>query len=423
VAELSIDDFSLEKHRRIWRRIGDLHNRGERVDHLTVYAELDRNGEAESCGGIGYLVSLDEGLPRIRNLGSYARILREKAALRRIRFAGQNLMDRCAAGETSAEIIEAAQELFTSIGSGGQSQNIGEIPPVSENGAAKVAYIRDPELIRASVTTLTGDAGSGKSTIASAFLRDAIAAGVPGLILDRENPRAAVAERNKRIGLLDSLLYRHWGGWLPTEAPLPDAPAVMDWVKLCDPRPLVVVDSFSAFGPNDQNDAAQTRAFMHRCRRLADLGATVIVIHHDGKAETARDYRGSSDFKASVDVAFHVSNFGPDGHLDRLVLRVYKSRFGLSGELVYHYAGGKFTKGDTGEAQQTVSEQLTALLRLNPGATAKRFEDLAHERQLGRNRARAFLGEGIRSKAVRFEPAANGGRRFFMADTGAQGEM
>ena len=160
VAELSIDDFSLEKHRRIWRRIEDLHGRGERVDQITVYEELDRNGEAES-DDLGYLVSLDDGLPRLRNLGSYARILREKARLRRIRFAGQNLMDRCAAGETSAEIIAAAQELFTSIGARGQSQSIGEIPAVSENGAADVEYIR-PELPKGAMVALTGDAGRAR---------------------------------------------------------------------------------------------------------------------------------------------------------------------------------------------------------------------------------------------------------------------
>ena len=75
------------------------------------------------------------------------------------------------------------------------------------------------------------------------------------------------------------------------------------------------------------------RAFMNQCRKLADLGATVAVVHHDGKADSARDYRGSSDFKAAIDGGFHVTNFGENGLLDKLVLRCFKSRFGFAGEL------------------------------------------------------------------------------------------
>lgn len=38
-------------------------------------------------------------------------------------------------------------------------------------------------------------------------------------------------------------------GWTGVEAPLPDAPMVIDWVKASDPKPLVVVDSLVAFMP------------------------------------------------------------------------------------------------------------------------------------------------------------------------------
>src|SRR5258708_30968774 len=127
---------------------------------------------------------------------------------------------------------------------------------------------------------------------------------------------------------------------------------------------------------------------MHRCRRIADLGATVVLIHHDGKSEKAKDFRGSSDFKAAVDLGLHVSNFGADGRLDKLVLRPFKQRIQVGGEITYEYADGRFVRTGAAETRQTISEQLTALLRLNPGVTARRFEELANERNLGRNRAR-----------------------------------
>src|ERR1044072_503565 len=63
---LEVGDFSLEKHRRIFRRMADLHERGENIDRITLANELMKFNELESCDGLSYLVSLDDGLPQIR---------------------------------------------------------------------------------------------------------------------------------------------------------------------------------------------------------------------------------------------------------------------------------------------------------------------------------------------------------------------
>jgi replicative DNA helicase len=96
-------DFILEKHRRIFHRMAQLNERGERVDRVTLANELLRYNELESCDGLSYLVSLDDGLPRIFNLDSYVRIVKDKALLRRIIFTSQHLMNRCLAGEEDAD--------------------------------------------------------------------------------------------------------------------------------------------------------------------------------------------------------------------------------------------------------------------------------------------------------------------------------
>ncbi|HEU5021669.1 MAG TPA: DnaB-like helicase N-terminal domain-containing protein, partial [Bryobacteraceae bacterium] len=91
---LSEDDFALEKHRRIYQRMSELHERGERIDRVTVANELLRRNELDSVDGLGYLVSLDDGLPKISNLDAYVRIIREKATLRRIATTAQHMMNR-----------------------------------------------------------------------------------------------------------------------------------------------------------------------------------------------------------------------------------------------------------------------------------------------------------------------------------------
>src|SRR5258708_35203429 len=86
-------DFSLEKHRRIFIRMGELYERGERIDRVTLANELMRQGQLEAVDGLGYLVSLDDGLPQIANLDAYVRIVRGKSLLRRIILTSRQTID------------------------------------------------------------------------------------------------------------------------------------------------------------------------------------------------------------------------------------------------------------------------------------------------------------------------------------------
>jgi replicative DNA helicase len=114
---LEAADFSLEKHRRIFQRMGELQDRGEKIDRITVANELMKFNELEACDGLSYLVSLDDGLPQIPNLDAYIRIVKDKAVLRRIIFASQNMMNRCLLGEEHPdEILAGAEETLLKLG-------------------------------------------------------------------------------------------------------------------------------------------------------------------------------------------------------------------------------------------------------------------------------------------------------------------
>ncbi len=116
-ASIDPDDFSLEKHRRIFARMGELNARGERIDRVTLANELIRHNQLEACDGLGYLVSLDDGLPQIYNLDSYIRIIKDKAVLRRIIFSSQRLIDRCFLGEDHPDqILASAEETLLKLG-------------------------------------------------------------------------------------------------------------------------------------------------------------------------------------------------------------------------------------------------------------------------------------------------------------------
>jgi len=114
---LEASDFSMEKHRRIFQRMSELYERGEKIDRVTLANELMKRGELESCDGLTYLVSLDDGLPQLSNVDSYARIVKDKSLLRRIILSSQQLIDRCLVGkEEPDEILASAEDSFLKLG-------------------------------------------------------------------------------------------------------------------------------------------------------------------------------------------------------------------------------------------------------------------------------------------------------------------
>lgn len=107
---LIADDFSLEKHKRIFLRMGELHERGERIDRVTLANELMKHGQLQSVDGLSYLVSLDDGLPELHNLESYVGIVKEKSLLRRIITVSQDTINRCLTCDDDAQQILGAME-------------------------------------------------------------------------------------------------------------------------------------------------------------------------------------------------------------------------------------------------------------------------------------------------------------------------
>lgn len=109
-AVLRPDDFSIEKHQRIYTAMSSLYDQSERIDRITVANELNRRGWLQACDGLSYLVSLDDDLPPIFNIDSYVRIVRQKSTLRRIIFSSQAMIDRCMKAEDDPDLLLAEAE-------------------------------------------------------------------------------------------------------------------------------------------------------------------------------------------------------------------------------------------------------------------------------------------------------------------------
>ena len=107
-------DFFRDAHRRIFEKMEQLAERGDAIDLVTLKEELIRSGDLEDAGGPAYLASLVDGVPRSTNVEHYARIVKEKSALRSLILASQQISSRAYEAEDDPNIIldEAEQAIF-----------------------------------------------------------------------------------------------------------------------------------------------------------------------------------------------------------------------------------------------------------------------------------------------------------------------
>ena len=97
-------------HQVIHEVVLDLYGRGEPADAITVANELTRRGEIGRVGGAPYLHTLIASVPTAANAGYYARIVRERAILRRLVEAGTRIVQFGYAGDAEADdLVDRAQ--------------------------------------------------------------------------------------------------------------------------------------------------------------------------------------------------------------------------------------------------------------------------------------------------------------------------
>jgi replicative DNA helicase len=103
-------DFYRPAHQIVHEVILDLYGRGEPADAVTVAAELTRRGDIGRMGGAPYLHTLIASVPTAANAGYYARIVRERAILRRLVEVGTRIVQLGYSGDGDAdELVDRAE--------------------------------------------------------------------------------------------------------------------------------------------------------------------------------------------------------------------------------------------------------------------------------------------------------------------------
>jgi replicative DNA helicase len=154
---LTESDFYRFEHRHIYSAISALVGANRPADVVTVFEHLQSLGRAEECGGLSYLNSLAQSVPSAANLRRYAEIVRERAILRKLIGASDEIATQAfnTQGRPVSQILDEAEGRIFKIGEEGSRNRQGfvgidklvvelidRVTELHENGAEEVTGVR-----------------------------------------------------------------------------------------------------------------------------------------------------------------------------------------------------------------------------------------------------------------------------------------
>ena len=197
VERLNPADFFDPANREIFAAMKDMANESRPVDLVTLDAELTRRGRLDAVGGAAYLVELSQGVPSAANVQAYIRIVDEKATLRRLIAAADQILKESYTGQKeNQEILEGAEKVIYSTFEKIEQlvKNHGRIEGVP------TGYTELDEMLTGlhpgELVLVAGRPAMGKTSIGMNFVENAaIRAGKKAAVFSLEMPAEQLAMR------------------------------------------------------------------------------------------------------------------------------------------------------------------------------------------------------------------------------------
>ncbi|MEY4741744.1 MAG: hypothetical protein RL672_494, partial [Actinomycetota bacterium] len=255
--EVRARDFYAPKHELIFEAILTLFSRGEPTDVITVTDELVKTGKLVQAGGADYLHTLTSIVPTAANAGFYAKIVAEKATLRRLVEVGTKIAQSGYANEGDVvDLVNQAQADVYNVVQFGGGEDISDLSVAIDDAVQEIerAQSRGGEIVGVPTGFVELDAMThglhegqlilvaarpavGKSTLALDFARNAaIKNRQATVIFSLEMSRADIALRmisaetqipmqNLRKGNVND---SDWAKFAQVRSQINDAPLYID---------------------------------------------------------------------------------------------------------------------------------------------------------------------------------------------------
>lgn len=152
--ELTPDDFYKPANKIVFKTMLSLLEKGEPIDATTMVSALTNQGDISNIGGMTYVVELVNSTPTSKNVEHYAKLVKEKATLRKVIAELSKSLSSAYQGDISInEIIEKTEKSILDI----SNQNVG-------NGFRNVADILDTHIQIVETRSQTDGFVTGLST-------------------------------------------------------------------------------------------------------------------------------------------------------------------------------------------------------------------------------------------------------------------
>ena len=229
---LTESDFYRHEHRLIYAAVGALVSAGKPADVITVFEQLQSQGKAADCGGLAYLNALAQSVPSAVNMRRYAEIVRERAILRKLIAASDEIATNAfnTQGRAVSQILDEAEGKIFKIGEEGSRQRQGfqgidklvtalidRVNELAENGAEEVTGVRTgffdmdrmtAGLQKGDLIVLAARPSMGKTAFALNIAEHvAVGEGLPVLVFSMEMGAAQLALR--MVGSLGRIDQQH----------------------------------------------------------------------------------------------------------------------------------------------------------------------------------------------------------------------
>lgn len=192
---LSAQDFYVSAHQIIYKAMNKIFAENTEVDLVTLANELKNIGKMEQVGGMAYISSLMTAVPTSSNAIYYIKIVKELSMKRNVstmmRYTDENLK-----ALPQSELLKFVERLKTTILESGNVEEWYieaaeipmevETPGTIETGFDFIDLVTGGGLNYGTLTILTGEPSSGKSTIINQIIANAISSGHPAFLYSGE---------------------------------------------------------------------------------------------------------------------------------------------------------------------------------------------------------------------------------------------
>jgi len=131
---LNEDDFYLSEHRSVYAAMKQMFNESKRIDVVTLINRLSESGACEKAGGVKYIKLLADSVPTSSNVKDYAKIVKDKATLRRIIEVCGDISDMAYSEEGNVgDLVGSAEQKIYDIANKKSSQDFRTIDEILVN--------------------------------------------------------------------------------------------------------------------------------------------------------------------------------------------------------------------------------------------------------------------------------------------------